>query len=186
MTVISSIWPLYDPRRKHLIEILLKSNCDGTGFSTTFLPSVVPYSRPYMWLRVLLTSRSLLVYLATLCMQSFTPLQAHPPSFRCKLNYLSASSSSFGLHPSKYDNRRNDDSNRASYTMNTRGGRQHNDPLHNEDRFYDNRQGQDETPRANARNTDNPRLLETPRHSNLWHLRQHTPCDLEGWKRREV
>ena len=37
--------------------------CDGTGFSTTFLPSVVPSSRPYMWLRVLLTSRSLLVTL---------------------------------------------------------------------------------------------------------------------------
>ena len=57
---------------------LFESWCDGTGFSTTFLPSVVPYSRLYMWLRVLLTSRSLLAYLATLCMQSFTPLQAHP------------------------------------------------------------------------------------------------------------
>ena len=33
-------------------------HCDGTGFSTTFLPSVVPYSRPYRWLRVLPTSRS--------------------------------------------------------------------------------------------------------------------------------
>ena len=40
--------------------------CDCTGFSTTFLPSLVPYRRLYMWLRVLLTSRSLLAYLATL------------------------------------------------------------------------------------------------------------------------
>ena len=36
----------------------VESTCDGTGFSTTFLPSVVPYSRPYRWLRVLPTSRS--------------------------------------------------------------------------------------------------------------------------------
>ena len=85
---------------RRIPQPLAPYRCDGTGFSTTFLPSVVPYSRPYMWLRVLLTSRSLLAYLATLCMQSFTPLQAHPPLLsRCKLNYLSASPSSFGLHP---------------------------------------------------------------------------------------
>ena len=36
-------------------------SCDGTGFSTTFLPSVVPDSRPHLWLRVLPTSRRLLV-----------------------------------------------------------------------------------------------------------------------------
>ena len=39
----------------------IESACDGTGFSTTFLPSVVPDSRPYLWLRVLPTSRRLLV-----------------------------------------------------------------------------------------------------------------------------
>ena len=40
------------------VRIILCLYCDGPGFSTTFLPSVVPYSRPYRWLRVLPTSRS--------------------------------------------------------------------------------------------------------------------------------
>ena len=94
----SFLTSLFDNLSTDLSNHQTMTQCDGTGFSTTFLPYVVPYSCLYMWLRVLLTSRSLLAYLATLCMQSFTPLQAHPPSFRCKLNYLSTSSSSFGLH----------------------------------------------------------------------------------------
>ena len=62
----------------------ISKSCEGTGFSTTFLPSVVPYSRLYMWLRVLLTSRSLLVTL-----QRFACRVLHSLSSRCKPNYLS-------------------------------------------------------------------------------------------------
>ena len=68
-------------------------HCDGTGFSTTFLPSVVPYSRPYMWLTVLLTSRSLLVTLQRFACRVLHLYRLTHPPFRCKLNYLSASPS---------------------------------------------------------------------------------------------
>ena len=64
--------------------------CDGTGFSTTFLPSLVPYSRLYMWLRVLLTSRSLLAYFATFACRVLHLCKLTPSLSVVSLNYHSA------------------------------------------------------------------------------------------------
>ena len=65
---------------------IIWSKCD----SATFLPSLVPYGCLYMWLRVLLTSHSLLAYLATLACRVLHLCKltlSHP---RCKLIYLPA------------------------------------------------------------------------------------------------
>ena len=73
-------------------KIIRSRQCDGTGFSSIFLPSIVPYSRLYMWLRVLLISRSLLAYLATFACRVLHLCKLTPSLTRCKLNYLSAPS----------------------------------------------------------------------------------------------
>ena len=64
--------------------------CDGTGFSTTFLPPVVPCSRLFMWLRVLLTSHSLLAYLTTLACRVLHLCKLIPSLLVVSPNYLPA------------------------------------------------------------------------------------------------